>query len=1314
MPSLNWGMVPDGGAFESLMHAILYAKDSTTVLFGRPGKDAGQDARSADGTAVYQAKYRQGLNMDGAIALALEELDKIKNYRQPSHANHTHWHNAQRWVLVANFSINPNDDAKWKSQVVPAFHQEGLAAEYWHIDILEGKLAQHPEIRDVFFDGENRILVGLKEAHDLLSAECIGSLSLDIPMVGRDGELELIESFASSGEKRVLPVIGPGGIGKSRLLYEGLVSLAQDGWRVLWALPGTMARSSQWFRLLNGAQKTCVALDTPDDPALLRAVIEQLTTVERRNWRVIVAYRSEKAQALQRFNAHKHVHEQIRLTPLNEPNSHALVNSCLQNTAQPSWLHSVYSFTNGVPGWLCLIGELAKRGTLSGLPTSVDEIAALYVDSCLHELGDTNREQGRTLLRWLALWGTLAVDGRDSEIVELSFLAEQGIPEVTTREMLRRFVDAGIVRNWGMRKRLYAVEPLIVRHHILSNWLYRETEDGYEVSREGRQLVTLIVEGRVPAADSALHTLSQLARSRLEETEASIFLKPIFDVIAALASEGDTLDQYRIAGLIENAGAADPEGALDILSNIRKSPKQEVTASVPNMGEQTFTHDILLATLPWTLFQLAEHISSPVVAGRYLDEFRQLVALEDQGNLKATGGKTPRTLLKRILIGSSKADIFAQPAHDLVVAGLTASDAWPFVGLVAECLLNPVRETVEWVAHWTMTITKRPMAPDSREWILAAHIREEIFGALQNCPGAEFRGPLWRVLADSHHAFHHTVLQGKVKGPVNVSYRQVLVDDLKTCATILGSPPVSMTIAEATHARKMWSWYLEYGKDDDLVGLARDCENIYASLSSWHLHDFFRFATEEELAPETTRIADVLLKASDPDAFMAFFEEAEQYLDAARHAQDMADEWRISSLADACADRFMFDDSAPMNPLTEFALGVLGQPNPPNPLAWRFVTRLCRRHLFDAKRQGETAVATALSALLSATTDESRLLRELYSNVHPSSTGMLTKVEFDRLLEHETDFSVRDWFFLLGPFYALDAGLVQGQLRGRLNASPNDAAETSQCMTNFILSTHLTALRYDWMSEQMPVGWIVDMITAFGLDGGLLGMHQLEWMRDQSSFRLSMVQLTALIRSRCELEQNVKPYESFEIVPHNFAIRDWVVFDATQDTEMDAFRDLCHLALGSTFTAIYWMPKYLCQIDPSGQHVAAFVRQYLVGTPDITGDALGRLGLLASGYENDSSQWDAIAGPICEKAVTLPRAERERVYFGLSRKETGVMISMPGQVPDYYVRACEKATRLRDTEPSDSPLIDYREWALRRADAEFKEQQEWAEELADE
>lgn len=185
MPALNWGMIQDGGTFESLMHTILYAEDPNTILFGRPGKDAGQDARSSNGSVIYQAKFRQGMTMNDAVNIASKELDKIKSYHEPQHANYEHWQNTNKWVLVANFSNNPNDVVKWQTGVVPEFDKQGLVTEYWNLETLEGKLAEHAHIRDVFFGGENRVLVGLKEAHDLLSTECIGRGPFENPKVVR-------------------------------------------------------------------------------------------------------------------------------------------------------------------------------------------------------------------------------------------------------------------------------------------------------------------------------------------------------------------------------------------------------------------------------------------------------------------------------------------------------------------------------------------------------------------------------------------------------------------------------------------------------------------------------------------------------------------------------------------------------------------------------------------------------------------------------------------------------------------------------------------------------------------------------------------------------------------------------------------------------------------------------------------------------------------------------------------------------------------------------------------------------------------------
>ena len=88
------------------------------------------------------------------------------------------------------------------------FGQIGLEADFWSIETLNGELAQHPEIRDVFFEGENYVLVGLYKARLLLENESVGSDSLDKKMVGRDTELNAIKEFVAFFSESNPPSMG--------------------------------------------------------------------------------------------------------------------------------------------------------------------------------------------------------------------------------------------------------------------------------------------------------------------------------------------------------------------------------------------------------------------------------------------------------------------------------------------------------------------------------------------------------------------------------------------------------------------------------------------------------------------------------------------------------------------------------------------------------------------------------------------------------------------------------------------------------------------------------------------------------------------------------------------------------------------------------------------------------------------------------------------------------------------------------------------------------------------------------------------------
>jgi hypothetical protein len=92
-----WGYIASGETFEAMVTTLISFEDPKAALFGRRGQDGGQDARSGDGTLVYQAKFHQDQSTRKSIADAIKEAEKIKEYKKPSHARHQQWQGVVEW-----------------------------------------------------------------------------------------------------------------------------------------------------------------------------------------------------------------------------------------------------------------------------------------------------------------------------------------------------------------------------------------------------------------------------------------------------------------------------------------------------------------------------------------------------------------------------------------------------------------------------------------------------------------------------------------------------------------------------------------------------------------------------------------------------------------------------------------------------------------------------------------------------------------------------------------------------------------------------------------------------------------------------------------------------------------------------------------------------------------------------------------------------------------------------------------------------------------------------------------------------------------
>ncbi|MBL0692507.1 ATP-binding protein, partial [Comamonas sp. JC664] len=301
MAERKWGAITSGATFESLAATIIFFEDPKAALFGRRGKDGGQDARSGDGTRVYQAKHHVDESSAKAITDAKKEAAKVQRYRQPDHARFEQWKGVTHWRLVSNAPFNPTDKQIWETEVVPLFSAQGLTADYWGQENLNALLDKHPEIHRSFFENETRAFLSVPELLERLPEQEPFLRRTELGgFFGRESEIGELRAFLTSTQL-FLVIHGAGGLGKTRLLAEAGAAIASEGdWQVLWANVASMAATGTWFDAVVPERPTLLLVDEPTDATILQQLSEQLGGRVGRaaRWKVAVAIRSPKELVL--------------------------------------------------------------------------------------------------------------------------------------------------------------------------------------------------------------------------------------------------------------------------------------------------------------------------------------------------------------------------------------------------------------------------------------------------------------------------------------------------------------------------------------------------------------------------------------------------------------------------------------------------------------------------------------------------------------------------------------------------------------------------------------------------------------------------------------------------------------------------------------------------------------------------------------------------------------------------------------------------------------------------------------------------------
>jgi class 3 adenylate cyclase/tetratricopeptide (TPR) repeat protein len=115
-------------------------------------------------------------------------------------------------------------------------------------------------------------LTGASHLRRRLQAAAVRGLT---PFVGRQPELEALHQTltqAQTGHGQVVALVGDAGVGKSRLVYEGVHSHRTQGWRVLESASVSYGKATPYFPVIDLLKRYC-HVDDSDDARTIRAKV---------------------------------------------------------------------------------------------------------------------------------------------------------------------------------------------------------------------------------------------------------------------------------------------------------------------------------------------------------------------------------------------------------------------------------------------------------------------------------------------------------------------------------------------------------------------------------------------------------------------------------------------------------------------------------------------------------------------------------------------------------------------------------------------------------------------------------------------------------------------------------------------------------------------------------------------------------------------------------------------------------------------------------------------------------------------------------
>lgn len=1313
MTELNWPLL-NSSSFEALVHTIIFYKDPKAFLFNRPGKDGAQDAKSGDKKTVYQAKFHVTKLNDPSTAFqdAKDEFDKIKKYQKE---NDPRWTGVTQWIVATPIPFGSQDDQKWQNEIVPLFKTINLDAQIWHAAQLEAKVLERPELKEVYFEGTNRCFLSIPEKRMLLEEGRLSNIGLQIEYIGQSAILEQAKDFLSDSQKKLLPVIGQGGVGKTRFLYEaGLLSIEKQLVnQVLWAQTNTLGASEHWFKAIATHTPTLVLLDGLDAlgyqeaQKILRTFREQVLTPQS-TWKAIIVVPSpEWFDGIINSTLFASDADAITINQLSKSDATKMAQEILtvqrpniRGLDQEKICEGIANHSNAVPLWIvaetCILSE---NGNLIQSIKDPFGIAKHYLKKSLQNFSEREIED---ILFWISIYQP--VQKTDANF--LKFISDQsGVNIKKIERLITEAEEQNLINSYGIGDRKIKLIPQGLADHVIYRTL---------ITRTGQpsQTASVISNDLIKNYDKIFepeHLLHALGKLSFHNDAFKNVLKTLTQtLINEIKKCRDVPTLKKCFDLAKPLSIYLPEQFLDIIAQFRKKKNiPDKTVKVQYLPAYTLTYKKEVQShLARSVYDGASFVHDDQTKEKLLNEMIALCEMEfqwftsqqiERRNNEDEGGL--RKLSDVLYMESPYLSHYQEVARKFAIQyieKLENGKLTPQEFRICEAVIKPQLKVERRTTYWF----DDKIAWESRAiYGFIEETRRLVVTRLQSILKKKNKPPFYQfliLLSEAHHEANGASL-GRWLNPPTYEQKQKYLEEVKENLKIIYSIFEKLSLEEKEIAQKIWDWHLRFDERNEVKKLASKCEDLrQKNLSELDLSIFSINRFEQDPPSDINERVNNIAKSLSKETVKKIHQYLDEalILEAANHTGEY-----ITQVAQILGQNH-FDVSSIQKYIIQSIVSkkIEGRLYGHFQIAIVAIASKCAM-IRNKKRQNEHELKKIINSYLKRITVPENKIKFLYNLYEDRRGSELNRSDQDLISKSQPVFVKKkaypSYFYLLGRIFLLNPKLISKTVE---NLWPKIAPAARQSSYEALLNglgrhpQNIDSYK-KWLFEQSV--WINDpdhLDNTFRFTDVFR-----DWKYPLSDFYRMVVK-------RLEMKKG-KKNSDYKVIPDDEFLK-WIErIDASSDQAVMKPIVTKFLTLDSkqNWEIKYYLPKALAHIDPHGIILPQIVAKKIESLSKIT-----EWVRYAGYYAERTDPWKEIVIPALEAAKDADEETKKSIYSKISKDVIGPS-SWSGSASEAWSARVSHAEKDLLNE-SDLRLRDYLQWKVDYLKAQCRHFTEWEEE----